>query len=336
MRHLFFVLITIATLTTCVDPIDFKIRKEADLLVVDGSVSDSDGPHTVRLSRTDALGRSDNFPPVPGAQVTLVDETLGNEVAFNETGAGEYQLFYHCYTGNTYRLKITLIGGEKYESLPETMPEPIAIDSTYSRYEQGKFAAAYCTFKIPENITGPYLKWQVENIYQVTEIYCGPFDPINTCYISRSRDNQLLPVVDGSKLQRNTTYHTFLQKLYLDNTFGEATYFNIWQESLTQDAFLYWSKVSQLLLQGGSIFDSPPGAIRGNIINTGNPNELVLGYFSAAPVRIAHLKTTRGDFPGAEINPYCGAAGFPPYPFKPECCTCTLIKSSTLERPDYW
>lgn len=322
---------------TCVDPIEFSPRFEDDLLVVDGKITASDGPHTVKLSRTDQLGRSANFPAVTGATLTLTDQ-LGNEYFFVENGIGIYQLWARCFEGNTYTLHIRLSDGLSYESSPETMPALLPADSAFFNFDGYKNIAVYARFTASDvaREEGPYYKWRVDHIYQVSEIYCGPLDPTNTCYVSRRPDNQALALADGSRLQRGASYDALVKQLIVDKTFGEASYFNIYQESVGVNAYRYWSKISLLLSQRGSFFDAPPGTIRGNIFNTQNPNELVLGYFYAAPEDTLRVKTIGGDFSSADILPVCGAPGFPPYPFNWECCDCTTLPNSTLERPWYW
>ena len=48
---------------------------------------------------------------------------------------------------------------------------------------------------------------------------------------------------------------------------------------MTRDAIEYWRKVNILANQVGSIFDTPPAEINGNIKNLNNQDEKVYGYF---------------------------------------------------------
>ncbi len=325
-------------LQSCVDALEFSPTEGEKLLVVDGKLTTSGEDQFVRLSQTAAVGRSDNFPPVIGANVTLRDD-LGNFVNYEEIQPGSYQLSGSAIqgaSGRTYTLRIEA-AGKVYESKPEIMPQSIEADSSFFTIANQKFVYVNTSVKIPTDLVqGPFLKWRIDNVYQVNEVYCGPFDPTNICYIKQTFGNQLLPILDGSLLARGETAKPFVAVKEADITFGEVVYFNLYMETLTPDAFKYWNKVSLLLTQSGSIFDAPPGAIRGNITNINDPNEFVLGYFYAAPEDTTHVKVLASDFLPYTINPYCGVAGFPPFPFPPECCTCTLISNSTLVKPDYW
>ncbi|NUN99943.1 MAG: DUF4249 domain-containing protein [Saprospiraceae bacterium] len=323
---------------SCIDALEFTPTEGEKLLVVDGKLSASAGVQTLRLSETGVVGRSDNFSPVTGATITLQDDE-GRVVGYSETAPGIYQFSGNLIqgtSGRTYTLHIQS-RGKTYVSKAETMPQRIEADSSFFSIANSKFVYVYSSVQIPADLArGPFLKWRINNVYQVNEVYCGPFDPTNVCYVTQTFSNQLLPILDGSLLARGEAARPFVAVKEADKAFGEVAYFNLYMETLTPDAFKYWNKVSLLLTQSGSFFDAPPGAIRGNIINVNNPEELVLGYFYAAPEDTTHVKVLASDFLPYTINPYCGVAGFVPSPFPPECCTCTRLPNSTLEKPDYW
>lgn len=325
-------------LHSCVDALEFNPTEGEILLVVDGKLTTSGEDQFLNLSQTAAVGRSANFPPVTGATVTLRDD-LGNSVNYEEIQPGRYRLnagTIQGASGRTYTLRIEA-DGKVYESKPETMPQNIEADSSFFAIAGQRFVYIYTSVYIPADLAqGPFLKWRIDNVYLVNEVTCGPFDPTNVCYVKQIFSNQLLPILDGSLLARGETAKPFVAIKEADKTFGEVVYFNLYMETLTPDAFKYWNKVSLLLTQSGSIFDAPPGAIRGNVTNVNDPNELVLGYFYTAPEDTTHVKVLASDFLPYQINPYCGVPGFPPFPFPSECCTCTLLPGASLVKPDYW
>lgn len=325
-------------LITCVDPVEFTPRDEDDLLVVDGRIADNFGPHIVKLTRTEIVGRSSNFPLESGARVSVM-ENDDQEYFFNEIKPGEYHLEgVRGIPGNSYQLRIRLSNGVAYESNPEILPQSIQPDSVFFEFDRIQTISIFSQLTIPPTIQkGPYFKWQFDHVYQITDLVCGPFDPALSCYFKIPRNNQLLPLLDGSNLARNASVKQLLNEVEVfGTTFGEKNYFTIVQESITADAFDYWSRISRLIIQNGSIFDNPPGGVRGNIFRTDEPNELVLGYFYAASEHIEHIPTLPSDFVPLRINPYCGVAGFPPTPFPNGCCSCTLITNNRIEKPDYW
>ncbi len=337
-NKLFLLVAPLLLLTTCVDPIEFNPRDEDDFLVVDGRMTDGDGPHVVKLTRTEIVGRSSNFPTETGAQISVI-ENGDKEYFFNEIDPGKYQLEgVPGVPGNSYQLRIRLSNGILYESNPEILPPQIQPDSVFFEFDRIQTISVFSQLTIPGNIEkGPYLKWQFDHAYQITDLVCNPFDVATICYFQFPRDNQLLPLLDGSGLARGGMVKQLLSEVEVFGTvFGEKNYFTVVQESITADAYEYWSRVARLISQNGSIFDNPPGGIRGNIFRTDEPNELVLGYFYAASERTDHIPTLPSDFVPLTINPYCGVPGLPPQPFPEGCCFCSFLVKNQIEKPDFW
>ena len=335
----FILLISDLFLHSCIEALEFKPTEGDPLLVVDGKLTTADGVQKIRLSKTATSGRSDNFPPVSGALITLRDD-LGASATYAETEPGVYQFNgseIQLRAGRTYTLHIEA-GGKTYETKPETMPQNIGANNSFFAVGNQKSVYVYASVNIPADLQkGPFLKWRLNNVYQLGEFFfCYPLDPTNICYVTEEFGNQLLPLLDGSLLARGETAKPFVAVKEADKTFGEVVFFNLYMETLTPDAFKYWDEVSLLLTQSGSIFDSPPGVIRGNVSNVNTPEELVLGYFYAAPEDTTYVKVLASDLLPYEVNPYCGAPGFPAFPLPPECCTCTLLPNATLEKPLYW
>ncbi len=324
--------------SSCIDVLEFKPVQTASLLVVDGKLDTSSEPQMLRLSETAPVGRIANFPPVTGAIITLRDD-LGNEQNYAETEPGEYVLdgaAMNTTPGRTYILRIE-VNDKVYESTPETMPEPVRPDSSFSLVSDQKYVSIYSSIAIPSDVArGPFLKWRIDYVYQLSEFFCHPLDPTNICYVQQYFDNRLLPIFDGSLLARGETARPFVARREADKTFGEVVFFNVYQETLTPDAYTYWDKISRVLTQTGSLFDAPPGAVRGNVFNVDQPEEQVLGYFYAAPEDTTRVKVIASDFSPFRINPYCGAPGFPPFPFPGECCNCTILPNASLIAPPYW
>ena len=61
------------------------------------------------------------------------------------------------------------------------------------------------------------------------------------------------------------------------------------QYALTSDAYNFWTNLKKNTEQLGSIFDAQPSQINGNIHNTGNSSEPVIGYISACAVQTKNI-----------------------------------------------
>lgn len=75
----------------CVDELDVPVVIDQNRLVVDGSITDQPGPHTVKLYLSSSLNQDLDYPVyVSGASVQIRDD-LGNTVSLTEIRDGVYQ-----------------------------------------------------------------------------------------------------------------------------------------------------------------------------------------------------------------------------------------------------
>ena len=78
---------------------------------------------------------------------------------------------------------------------------------------------------------------------------------------------------------------------------------DIRQESLTKDAYQYYTLFQQQTEKTGGLVDTPPAALGGNVHNTGNQTEVVVGYFTASaiasqPYYLDRKDTQNASYPG--------------------------------------
>lgn len=340
---------TILLFNSCIDILEFQPERSDYVLVVDGKITSSPGPYFLKLNRTAELGKS-AFLPETGAYIRIIDGS-GKQEDYSEIQPGVYRLLGSTVKGEqgqSYTLRIELENGTIYESKPEVMPPSVPVERMFFTVGKEIFEVngnirsqyavnVYIDVVIPEVDKGPFLRWEMENLYMVSEVFCGPFDPTNTCYIQDFYDDGSIVLLDGRTVATNATHTQKLTQKTINQTFGQKQYFNTFQSSISQEAFEYWSEVDQLTNQVGSIFDAAPAPIRGNLYNVDDEDEIVLGYFEAAAVDTARVFTTALDVrPQKWVNPMCGWPGFLPRPFPDFCCECLLIENSTYERPDYW
>lgn len=67
------------------------------------------------------------------------------------------------------------------------------------------------------------------------------------------------------------------------------------QLSITANAYRYYTLFAAQVQNTGTLADSPPAPLAGNIKNLANATENVVGYFSAASVAVSHHKINRQD-----------------------------------------
>ncbi|MCB0669338.1 MAG: DUF4249 domain-containing protein [Saprospiraceae bacterium] len=346
----YFLLISIAHFA-CVEEIEFDATGETGTLVVDGLLSTSSDSNFIHLIRTNELNKQ-IFPGETGALITLFDDVGGSEV-YQDLGGGKYYLAGNqmiIETGRTYHIEITTNNGQQYISDPETILPAPEIDSlTFNfsiediverenRVLERSFFNLFVEGEIPTDNSATFLKWDVEHIYQVAEIDCSPLIPPKVCYVERRVNKNQVLILNGEEYTDGAGYHVPVIHQELDYAFGLVASFYVSQKALTKPAFEYWDKVKNTLANGSTIFDSPPASIEGNLHSISDPQQEVLGYFSAIDEKKKVILVTRGDLvdPFDEL-PLCGLNGnFPGDIDFRICCNCLNLEYSSRKRPSYW
>jgi hypothetical protein len=337
-----------ALVSSCVEPIDFDTGPPPELLVVDGRITTNTGPHPLYLSKLVPYGKQYRIP-VTGASVTLFENT-GRRFEYqpSTTEPGRYELNgVQGQVGRSYYIEIRLPGERTYRSEPETMqPVPMADSLSFSlAYEELQpgtalkkwfFSAAVHVTLEPQEV-GPYLRWEVETVHSFLEERVHPLQVLKTCYITEPLEPQQIRLFDGSGVRGRQPINVRVGRKRVSWVFNWRHYFNVYQSSLSERAYRYWSDVNKVSNQVGDIFDSPPAAIRGNLYNVADAEEQVLGFFGASAIDTVRRFSVRADFPEevrSYMIPLCRwrSSGPPPR----ACFNCLLFPNSSYDRPDYF
>ncbi|MBM3401493.1 MAG: DUF4249 domain-containing protein [Bacteroidetes bacterium] len=117
----------IFSLSSCEKVIDLELKNAAPVIVIDGTISNQNENHTVRISRTIPFDSTTTFKGVKGAKVTL-KSILGQSFAFTEVTDGVYRSSRFRGTPSlSYVLEVSADG--KTYSAESTMPFPVVPDS---------------------------------------------------------------------------------------------------------------------------------------------------------------------------------------------------------------
>jgi hypothetical protein len=333
----------------CVESYDFVPAEPGRYLVVSGVISQTDEENRVVISWSTAFGTNAFVQPVEYALVTLYDEFGNSEILIHEAN-GSYVHYLNTIrpqTGGSYFIEI-LLGNKVYKCAPQTMPEPvvpdsvsIAVGTSYNLNDLGN-EVSYSNMDVfintPINTLSrtSYLRWKVDESWSFGEISCGPLHISKTCYIENNVNDDQIYLFSSEGI---SGAYLFGKKVVGKNItdrfqFLDRHYINVNQYTLTADAYEYWAKAKKLSYPEGSIFDLPPAALPGNVYNTQDPDELVLGYieFSAKAVaRVYLFKSDLAPFTVTSKEYQCYWEGH-----YEACCECLTIKNSSTVRPDYW
>lgn len=119
-------LICLFGLTSCQKVIDVDLNSTEPRIVIEGTISDQQGPYSVKLSQTVNFDETNSFPPVTGAAVRISDN-VGNSETLLETVPGTYTTSsLRGVPGRTYMLLVA-VDGKEYTAI-STMPSPVTID----------------------------------------------------------------------------------------------------------------------------------------------------------------------------------------------------------------
>jgi Domain of unknown function (DUF4249) len=362
-KFVFFLLV--ATFIGCISEIDFASKApDTTSLAINGQFTNGKGEQMLRLTRPGYYKFGASFEPVIGATVIVVDEKGNKEQYRGDLDEkGLYVLpgrKVKGQPGGTYYLDITLTDGKTYRSEPETMPQPVKSDSISVAAEveetistQGvvlnntKWAAVSVHTKFPTTKSEVYLRWHAENVYMFTELvrYWLPLKPApRSCFIRDYFNFQNVALLQSKGLERGAPLSRRIARKQFDETFEVKIGFNVYQYSITPKAFQFWSEAQKVTAQVGSIFDAPPASVEGNVYNTKDKNDRVLGYFEVASVDTLRKFIGKGDVKDPKTKDswflpskcsYTVGRQFPPVN-RPECIDCITIPNSSYVVPYYW
>jgi hypothetical protein len=167
--------------SACVDPIAFDAPPAAELLVIDGSITDQQGPYTVKITRGLGLDADTNAPPpVTGVVVKLHDD-LGSVENFTETAPGMYSTggTIRGTIGRSYHITLQMPDGSALQSEPEKILPTGEVQSIRYEFEPRRADKGFGilpadVFNIyidadggPEVNNESYLRWRFTGTYKV-------------------------------------------------------------------------------------------------------------------------------------------------------------------------
>lgn len=290
-------------LYTCIEPIPATIGDDSNtLLVVDALISNEYSNYQVQLSRS-MSNIDEDVIPESGATVTVEDD-LGGVFDFLETEAGLYESnrdFFQGVPGRTYTLSIRTKNGNVYVSDPGTMKAASSIDSIY--YVPGNHPDS-----VQNSNTGlrmfidghvdadeiDYLRWTYDEVWRFAVPFAdnlevptadgnwAPSDYHKYCWKSDvSQDINVMAFNNQSEKIIKDKELFFIDSENSDKLFQRYSAL-IKQYSISKEEYEFWRKLEESNTNVGNIFGEQPYTIHGNIRNTMNPDEQVLGYFSVA------------------------------------------------------
>ena len=374
-------------LVGCIKPFDPQIEEmEESYLVVDGSIDISTGKGNIILTRTQSLDVVNRITYEVGASVWLETED-GKTIPFIETEEG-------VYTSNlpgldkedVTRLNINTIDNEVYQS--DFVPVKISpeIDSiSWKADDEGlKF---FVNTHDPTNNTR-YYRWEYietaeynsrflsKYIYNANsgEIERRDQENQNIYLCWRNDTSTTIFLGNSSKFEEDLIIGKEIRTIEPDSWKHRFKYSILARQfALTKEEYDYWQNIKQSTENIGSLFDTQPSNIGGNIRSITNPERPVIGFFSLGSSTEKRIIIHSNELPpnwnnkGYFIPNYCtesdsegvGVEEFYAelietaliidvvyslftgeivlvYTALPECIDCSIDKRGSPIKPDYW
>ena len=344
----------------CLNEINLDVPPvESNSLVIRGFISTGDTTQIkVEITNLPEFKAFEIPEVVKDASVSVSDEA-GNQLNVPINANGVYRLIidqethdFRVEAGKSYQLTVVTSDGRTYQSTLEplhSVPQPSGLQFQKLKREfrngiGGVVVKEYLDIRlrtplIPAGSTEKVnLKWRMSGVAQFTEPpkFIDFITPdVRTCYLYEALNLDKVIVFNGraSRLDTLKNFHV-LEKL-VDYRLLEGYYLSVFQQSLSDEALAYWEKVYILVNQLGTVYDPPPGIVRGNIRNVNDPKEIVYGYFYATEEKVIRLFIPPGtvravDFcpPVINLDNYLDVNDF--------CFDCLIRPNSSLEKPPFW
>ncbi len=335
-------IILLILLSSCIEKFDPKIDAFSNDLVINGLIT-NESPARVSLESTVGLDEDRrDIQPVSGATITLYDDQ-GNQEILSETALGVYTGSTVGQVGVSYHIEIDLEGYDKMISAEQTLKSGPEVGDLFveraERYEideDGFNTAIYgLNLNMLLNSTSTntrYFRWTLNGTYKAI----SPLDTgLPPCYVDEVIGSFF--VIGESQSSSGDLISNTLRFIESNRRFVYGYSALVTQYSLNEESYDFWKKIDDQQKNVGSVFDSPPAQILGNMTFVNNPENPVLGFFEASSVQTKRIFIYPTDF---LFTPVLNVVQcFPAQPTldpPPWCFNCLSIENSTNTKPSYW
>ncbi|MDW3196079.1 MAG: DUF4249 domain-containing protein [Cytophagales bacterium] len=320
--------ISIFLLTTggCTELITLDTPRTDRHLAVEGFINNLDEGSWVRLSTTTPglEGIGSNLLGI-NANVSLIHDD--QVFLYEEVSPGSYFLApegFQGQVGETYRLRIVTANNDTYESEEVTIPAAVPIASTRAELvvmvleiegieTTQYFHDVYAEFVNSEK--DQFIKIENQGMAEVFVDYevtrCGlnldlPRGPAAglSCWSLRDPISSEIKLTTNIGLNRSENYDVV--GIRVPFQFQARYVTTLTAHNMSVGSFNYWENVRQQLNNVGGPFDPPIQPLPGNLTNTEDSGDIVLGYFHAYGTSVAKTCFDRSDVPETADIPIIG------------------------------
>jgi hypothetical protein len=374
IKPIWIILFVILLAGGCVEPFFPDELATQKLLEIDGTITDREGYHYIRISWSSNY-QNPQLIPKEGCQVEVLSRT-GIAIQFSETNPGLYMQWIDqgiIQTGEDYKVRV-VTENSTYESDFETMIPCAPVGEVYYLVEDKETddpaitlqgIQYYTDLNAPEGYARNY-RWELEETWEYHSEYPIRFywDGTRIVDLGHTADSLFYCWSSGSIREIYTASMQYISGdsltaiplRYVSNETDRLTVkycLLVKQYSLSEQAYNYWNQLQKLSQETGGLYETQPPQIRGNIHNINDENEIVLGNFNVSAMTEKRIFTTE-KFSFFTPSDKCelwlpieglSAVKWPmllhpderglPMLADPQCFDCTM-KGGTTIKPESW
>jgi hypothetical protein len=303
------ILILGLVLPSCITPYEPQIEnKDINKYVVSGQVTDETEHQTVSISMASPVN-DPQYIPVSGCYAFITDDKKHKYVMQeSDTEPGIYTTEIdgqYLVPGMAFKIDIITPDGTRIESDFDRMPQCPDVDDVYYEIKElvsevnGEVTKGI-QFYIDlngENVNNRFYKWEVTETWEhhvdyprewyydgnVHHIYPPDYSKM-VCWSTETVKDIYTLSTENLEENRYEKYPlNFVSNLTSKLLYGYSLLVN--QISLSEEAYSYWDQMRVNSTEQGGLYEKQPLSITGNLHNAVDPDQEVLGFFSASSVR---------------------------------------------------
>lgn len=279
----------------------------SNILVVEGFINTGADSTFIKLSRTVTLANKKVPNPEIGATITVETSTNETKVLVEKEKGLYVAPALNFGSNKQYRLKIRTKNGANYQSDFVVAKASPQIDSV-NYVVKGEGLQLYVNASDPTNKT-QYYRWEYDETWIFYAQYNSQLRWTGTDVVDRTPGEGIYQcwgnansstIVLGSsvKLSKDVIHLAPLTEVVgSSEKLSERYSILVKQYALTKEAYEFWENLKKNTETLGSIFDVLPSQLTGNIRNTGNTAEPVIGYISAGSVQRKRIFISKNQLP---------------------------------------
>lgn len=328
-------------IASCVEEIALNSEDFEEAIVIEGLVTNELKKHEIKISQTFAID-STGPKPLSGADIRVTGE---EEHIFQELEPGRYISLdsFAARPGIDYQLSILLNGNEYISASTQLSGSSNIGELEASRINyRGEDGVAITlnnqTFAGGAN----YYKYEYvetfkfnSNYFKVKDLIIEDGVPVEvpkqkeeyTCY--QTNISQKIILANTNSLSDDSVNDLLINFIDSKDTSLSNRYsLLIKQYVIGRDAYNYYKILEELSGSENIFSQTQPGFLEGNITNSNNPNEKIIGFFNVSSVTTKRIYFDYGDF----YNPEGIRPRFVPFALCEETLPSTANLIAQLER----